>query len=157
MTNNTETTKRKGFLPAFVEGANQGIKVGFTSMIPNVIFAFAMIQFLNMTGLTDLIGRLFQPVMAIVGLPGIAATAIMAAFLSTGGGIGVAAGLAASGQLNSRETVIILVGIILCGAMVQYVGRLLGTAGVSSKHYGPLIAINVITAFLGMFVTQFLV
>lgn len=154
----TEKTKKKpNFLESFVSGARNGFNLAFTSMAPNVIFAFAMIRILDLTGLTEILGTIFGPVMGIFGLPGVAATAIMAGLLSTGGGIGVAAGLATNGQLDSSNAAILLVGIMLFGSLVQYIGRVLGPTGVKSKHYPVLIGVNLFVAFLAMFVTQFFV
>lgn len=150
-------TEKRNFLQSFVLGARNGFNLSFTSMAPNVIFAFAIIRILNMTGLTEIIGKIFGPIMGIFGLPGVSATVIMAALLSTGGGIGVAAGLATDGQLNASHVGILLVGIMLLGSLVQYIGRVLGTAGVNNKHYPILIIVNLVVAFLGMFVTQFFV
>lgn len=153
----TEKTEKRNFLQSFVLGAKNGFNLSFTSMAPNVLFAFAMIQILNLTGLTDLIGTIFGPVMRIFGLPGVSATVIIAGILSTGGGVGAAAGLATNGQLNSKEVAILLVGIMLFGSLVQYIGRVLGPSGIKSKHYPMLIVVNLLVAFLGMFVTQFFV
>jgi spore maturation protein SpmB len=152
-----EKSEKRNFLQSFVLGARSGFNLSFTSMAPNVLFAFAMIQILNLTGLTDLIGIVFGPVMGIFGLPGISATVIIAGILSTGGGIGVAAGLATNGHLDSSDVAILLVGIMLFGSLVQYIGRVLGPAGIKSKHYPMLIGVNLLAAFLAMFVTQFLV
>ena len=153
----TEKTEKRNFLQSFVMGARNGFNLSFTSMAPNVLFAFAMIHILNLTGLTNLIGTIFGPVMAVFGLPGISATVIIAGILSTGGGVAAAAGLATTGQLNSTEVAILLVGIMLFGSLVQYVGRVLGHKEIKSKHYPILIAFNLLAAFLGMFVTQFFV
>lgn len=152
-----ENNEKRNFLQSFVLGAKNGFNLSFMSMVPNVLFAFAMIRILNLTGLTDLIGAVFGPVMRIFGLPGISATAVIAGILSTGGGIGVAAGLATDGQLNSSHTAILLVGIMLFGSLVQYIGRVLGPSGVKSKHYPILVGVNIFVAFLAMFVTQFFV
>lgn len=153
----TEKTKKRNFLQSFVLGAKNGFNLSFTSMAPNVLFAFAMIRILNLTGLTDLIGTVFGPIMGIFGLPGVSATVIIAGILSTGGGVGAAAGLATNGQIDSSDAAILLVGIMLFGSLVQYIGRVLGPTGVKSKHYPVLIAANLIVAFIAMFVTQFFV
>lgn len=158
MAESVETPKKRvNLLNSFVNGARKGLNMAFTSMVPNVIFAFALIQFLNITGLTDLIGSIFGPFMGLFGLPGEAATVVLAGLLSTGGGFGAAASLATAGVLNASHCAILLVGIALFGSLVQYSGRVLGTAGVPSKHFPALIVINLITAFLAMFVTQFFV
>ena len=149
--------KKRNFLQSFVLGANKGLKLSFTSMAPNVIFAFAIIHLLNESGATALIEKVFGPLMGIFGLPGAAAACLMAAFLSTGGGIGAVASMAAAGQLNGSHVTILLVGVMMLGSFLQYMGRVLGTAEVPSKHYGILMLANILSTFLAMFVTQFFV
>ncbi len=143
-------------IDAFVEGARNGYKLSANSMVPNVLFAFAMIQILNLTGLTDILGRVFEPVMGIFSLPGIAATVLIAAFLSIGGGVGVAASLYASGMLTNQNITILVPGILLLGASLQYMGRILGTSNVKNNFYPILIAINIINATLAMLLMRFI-
>lgn len=156
MVENSESVSNN-FLQSFVNGAKNGLKIAFTSMLPNVLFAFAIIQILNLSGLTYFIGIFFAPVMQIFGLPGVTATVIVAALLSTGGGFGVAAALAMTGDINKKQAGILLVGIMLLGSLVQYIGRILGPIGINTRHYPILIGINLFVAFLGMFVTQFII
>lgn len=155
MDNNT--TSKNNFLQDFVAGARNGFNLSFNSMLPNVLFAFAMIRILNLTGLTDIIAKVFGPVMGVFGLPGISATVVIAGILSTGGGVGAAAGLATSGDLGAGHVAILLTGLMLFGSLVQYTGRILGLSGIKSKHYPFLIATNLIVGFLGMFIAQFFV
>ncbi|WP_418745912.1 nucleoside recognition domain-containing protein [Frisingicoccus sp.] len=166
MSNTTENNaaevaavKKKKVNPinSFVAGARNGFSMSMNNMLPNVLFAFALIKILNLSGLTDLIGSVFGPVMAIFGLPGIASTAIIAGILSTGGGLGAAASLALNGDINASQVAILLVGIVMFGSLVQYVGRVLGAADVDTKHYPMLIAIDLLNSFLAMFVTSFIV
>ena len=81
--------KRGNVIDAFVDGARNGLKIAFNSMLPNTLFGFTLTIILNLTGLADVIGVVFAPVMRIFGLPGVAATAVMAIFLSMGGAAGV--------------------------------------------------------------------
>ena len=142
---------------SFVAGARKGFSMSMNNMLPNVLFAFAMIQILNLSGLSNLIGKVCGPLMGIFGLPGIAATAVIAGILSSGGGLGATASLALSGQITNSDATILLVGICLFGAAIQYMGRVLVTADVESKHYPVLFAVNIGTGLLAMFVTSFIV
>ena len=98
---------------SFVAGARKGFSMSMNNMLPNVLFAFAMIQILNLSGLSNLIGKVCGPLMGIFGLPGIAATAVIAGILSSGGGLGATASLALSGQITNSDATILLVGICL--------------------------------------------
>lgn len=153
----SEGKAKKNIIDGFVEGARDGFNMSAMSMAPNVIFAFALIQMLNLTGLTDVIGKVFGPLMSIFKLPGVAATVLMASLFSTGGGVGAAASLAASGQLGNSDIAILLPAIMLMGALLQYTGRCLGTAGVKSKYYVHFWIIAIINAILAMLIMGFFV
>lgn len=83
----------KSIIDVFVDGARKGLKVNLNSMLPNLVMAFVLIQFLKVTGLLDLLGKVCAPIMAIFGLPGEGIMVLFAAWLAMGGGVGAAAGL----------------------------------------------------------------
>jgi len=149
--------QKRNFITSFVVGARKGFNMSMNNMMPNVLFAFAIIQILNLSGLSTIIGNVCGPLMGIFGLPGIAATAVIAGVLSSGGGLGAAASLALSGDITSSDATILLVGICVFGSAVQYMGRVLGTADVESKHYPILFAADIGCGLLAMFVTSFIV
>lgn len=144
-------------IDAFVIGARRGLNVALNNIAPNVVMAFVIIQFLKLTGLLDLIGKLFGSVMRVFGLPGEAMAVLVSAWLSLGGGVGAAAGLYSSGVLNARHITILMPGVLLIGAQLQYMGRILITAGMESRQIVPTMAISLGVALLAMFVFQFLV
>lgn len=152
-----EKQNKKTIIDSFVEGAKNGFHISSTSMAPNVIFAFALIRILDITGLLDIISIVFKPVMGMFGLPGIAATVLIASWLSIGGGVGVAASLVTCGQLTGTDVTILLPAILLMGAQIQYMGRILGTAGLKNKYYTHMFIISIINAFLAMWVMKFIV
>ena len=143
---------------AFIEGGKNGWNIGVNSTLPNVLMAFALIRILDILGLLTLIGRIFAPIMMIVGLPGAAAAVLMAAVMSIGGGVGVAVGLLTTGALQEgRQIAILLPAIFLMGSLIQYVGRILGTIDIPAKYYTHLIVISVVVAFLCMFIMNLIV
>ena len=146
------TKKNKTAIEAFIEGARNGYHTSMNFMTPNVVFAFVLIQVLKLTGLLDIIGKIFSPVMGIFGLPGVAATVLISAWLSTGGGIGAAASLYAAGSLTGPHISILLPAIILMGSQIQYMGRLLGVAEVKTKYYPHLFGICILNALIAMLV-----
>lgn len=148
---------RKSIIDIFVDGAKKGFNIAVGNIIPNLVMAFVVIQLLKITGLLTLLGKLFAPLMAIFGLPGEGITVLISAWLSMGGGVGAAASLHADGILSAMHITILMPAIFLMGAQVQYMGRLLGTAGVPSRHYPMLIGISILNACLSMFVMRFLV
>lgn len=152
-----EVKVKKTVVDAFVEGARDGFHISANSMAPNVMLAFALIQVMNLTGLSHVLGIVFQPVMGIFGLPGVAATVLIASFLSMGGGVGVAASLYASGLINGSDITIMMPAIMLMGALLQYMGRVLGTANINNKYFPHLFLICFINAALAMLVMRLFV
>ena len=73
---------------AFVDGMRKGWKVATLNMLPNVVLAFVLIKALKLSGLLELMGEWFSPVMSIFGLPGEAVTVLISTLFSAGGGIG---------------------------------------------------------------------
>lgn len=91
------TQVRKNVMDMFIDGARRGFTIATTNLLPNVVMAFVIIQALKITGLLDWVGHICQPVMALWGLPGEAATVLLASLMSMGGAVGVAASLATAG------------------------------------------------------------
>lgn len=149
--------KKKGFVSAFIDGAKNGYQICMTSTLPNVMFAFILIRLLNLTGLSDLIGAACAPAMGIFGLPGIAATVIVAALISFGGSVGMAASLYTSNMLSGTDITILIPGIMLMGTLIQYMGRILGTAGLPKKYYPIPFAAAFFNAAVAMLITRFII
>lgn len=147
---------RKPLPDVFVDGAKKGFAIACNSIAPNVLMAFVIIQILNVTGMLKLMGTVFRPIMAIFGLPGEAVAVLVAATMSMGGATGAAASLFGNNVLNGTHVTILLPAIYLLGSLIQYMGRCLGTAGVSSKHYPVMFAIAFFNAAVAMFIMRFL-
>ena len=139
----------------FVDGARKGWNVGVNSILPNVLMAYVLIQILRVTGLLTTMGNVFGPVMAVFGLPVQAIAVLIGAWLSMGGGVGVAASLFASKVLTATHATILLPAIFLMGSQVQYMGRLLGTAGVQSRYYPVMFGICILNACIAMIIMRF--
>ena len=147
--------KRKNVLDLFVEGARRGFTIGTTSLMPNVVMAFVLIRVLDVTGLLKIIGQVCAPIMALWGLPGEAATVLVAAIMSMGGGIGVAVSLYSAGVMDAAQVTVLVPAIYLMGNPVQNVGRCLGISGVNTKHYAMILAICVINSLLSIWAMRF--
>mgnify|MGYP000974563357 FL=1 len=147
--------EQKKTLPdIFVEGAKKGWNVGISSIIPNVLMAFVLIHALRLSGLLDMLGVVFNPVMGLFGLPGQAVMVLVGAWMSMGGGVGVAASLYAAKILNPTHVTILLPAIFLMGAQIQYMGRLLGTAGIQGRYYPMLFGISILNAIISMIIMR---
>ncbi len=104
--------------------------------------------------------------MALWGLPGEAATVLLAALMSMGGAVGVGGSLATAGALTGHDVtvllpamylIVLLPAMYLMGNPVQNVGRCLGTAEVNAKYYPHIITVCVINALLSIWVMQLIV
>ncbi len=150
-------TDKGNIYDALVEGMRKGWKLATLNMLPNVVLAFVLIKALKLSGLLDLIGALCAPVMSVFGLPGEAVTVLISTLFSAGGGVGTAVSLYEHGLMNATELSIVMPGIFLMGALIQYAGRILAVAGVESKHYPALFVISFLNAALAMLTMKLLV
>lgn len=148
------THAKKNGIDLFIEGSKSGWTIGIAGMLPNVMMAFVIIRILTLTGLMDLIGSVAGPVMSLWGLPGEAIMVLLGAFMAMGGGVGVCAGLWTAGTLSNMDVATLTPAIMLMGAMVQYMGRCLGTADANRKYWGIQIGICVINALIAMWMMR---
>ena len=51
------TQVRKNVMDMFIDGARRGFTIATTSLLPNVVMAFVIIQALKVTGLLEIVGR----------------------------------------------------------------------------------------------------
>lgn len=152
------TNNSKVFITdVFVKGAINGWNLITHSTIPNVLMAFVIIKILNISGLLAIIGKVFSPIMMIFGLPGEAATVLIAGWMSIGGGVGVAAALIDQGSIGVRDIAILCPAIVLMGSQVQYMGRCLGVIGTSAKRIPVWMGISIINALIAMLIMNFIV
>ena len=141
----------------FVRGARQGWGIAIGSMLPNVLLAFVIIKALQITGLLKLIGIACGPVMAVFGLPGEAAPVLLAAWMSMGGGVGVAVALFGQGAIDGTHLAILTPAIYLMGSQLQYMGRLLGVVGIPGKMIPLMMALSIVAACVAMIIMRVLV
>ena len=153
----SEPQEKPMLTDVFVSGVKRGWGIATGSMLPNVLMAFILIYVLKLTGILDLIGTVCGPVMKVFGLPGEALMVLLAAWLSMGGGVGVASSLFAAGSLSLHDIAVLAPAMYLMGSQVQYIGRLLGVVGVPGKYIPVMVLISVINALLSLVVMQILV
>jgi spore maturation protein SpmB len=144
----------RNIINLFIEGAKQGWGIAINSMLPNVLMAFVLIRILDITGILDIVGRAAGPIMALWGLPGEGLIVLMACFMSIGGGVGVAASLAADAKLDATHLMVLAPAFMLMGSYVQYIGRCLGTADANRKYWGWTILISICNGLLGMWMMR---
>lgn len=153
MTNHSTTSKNP--FDIFIVGLRKGLDIGLYSLLPNVLMAFVLTYMLNLFGVMKFLGDTCGGVMGAFDLPGEAITVLLATWLSCGAGVGVAASLAAAGQLNAHDVTILAPAFILMASQIQYMGRLLGVANCPKKYWPLLMFNSVVMACLGMIVMRF--
>ena len=153
----SELQEKPMLTDVFVSGVKRGWGIATGSMLPNVLMAFILIYVLKLTGILDLIGTVCGPVMKVFGLPGEALMVLLAAWLSMGGGVGVASSLFAAGSLSLHDIAVLAPAMYLMGSQVQYIGRLLGVVGTPGKYIPVMVLISIINALLALFVMQIIV
>lgn len=153
---NNELRKPVGFLNAFVAGARKGFNLTFNVIVPNSLYAFILIYLFNQFGIMDFLGRFLNPVMGLLGLPGEAIVPIALSYISTSSGVVAAAQLVATGSLTAHQLTVVLPFLFLIGAMLQYLGRILGPSGIAAKWYMPMVLIGTLNGIVSVYVMHFL-
>ena len=67
--NQEEKKQKKSIVTSFMDGAKEGFYIGIENILPAMVLGYVIIRFLELTGLVNLIGKVFAPVMGIFGLP----------------------------------------------------------------------------------------
>lgn len=144
-------------LEVFISGLRKGAAIGVRFMLPALIAAFVVIEMLQVSGVLRLLAEHVSGVMAVFGLPGEALAVLIAAWASAAGAIGMVAGLASRGLLTPEHVAILLPGILLMGSQLQFFGRILAVAGVSSERVPVMMAIGLMNAVGAILIMRFLI
>lgn len=144
-------------LEVFISGLRKGAAIGVRFMLPALIAAFVVIEMLQVSGVLRLLAEHVSGVMAVFVLPGEALAVLIAAWASAAGAIGMVAGLASRGLLTPEHVAILLPGILLMGSQLQFFGRILAVAGVSSERVPVMMAIGLMNAVGAMLIMRFLI
>lgn len=147
-------TKKKTILEEFMAGCKKGFYIGAENIMPAMVLAYALILFLNITGLMDLIAGAVAPVMAVFGLPGGAIVALISAFFAKAAGAATAASLYADGVINAAQATILFPATITMGTLVGHFARCVLTSGANPKYHPLLLAIPIIDAVISMIIVR---
>ena len=83
--------------------------------------------------------------------------ALMAAYMSIGGGVGVAVALYEEGAINGMHLTIIAPAIFIMGGQIAYMGRCLGAIGIGGKVLLVIMCIPPIIAIGSLLVMRLFV
>ncbi len=149
--------KKAGLVQTFMDQGALGFKLWFEKVCVATIFGYAVVKFLDTTGLMQVISIVFSPILGIFGLPGEAALAILASYMTLPAGCAVAASLVQSGTMTGAQLTVMFPMMYAISSNLLYIGRVVGASGVDSKKYPVYIAIGLLCAFIGGFVVSLLV
>ena len=148
----SKAEQKTNVLDCFIEGARKGWDISIKNMMPNIVMAFTILQFINVLGIMDIIGTIFSPIMGIFGLPGEAITVLLSSWLAMGSGAGVAASLYAGGVLTMRHVTILMPAIYLMGAQLNYMSRCLGISNLPKKYWKWCLLVCILNAMIAMWI-----
>lgn len=152
----TKAENKQGIVEIFLAGCKKGFYIGVNTILPSMILGYVILQFLDLTGLTSLLGIVFKPVMGAFGLPGEAVTVLISAFLSKASGAGAAAALYESGVLSAAQCAVCLMPSMLMGTLVGHFVRVVMVADTNPKFRLPMIAVALIDSAIGMWIMRIL-
>lgn len=150
-----EEKKKVNFMSTFTAGCRKGSKMVVETVVPSVAVAYAIVRVLTLSGIMDLLGKLFTPLMVLFGLPGEAAVPLALGIPSMAAGIGATASLVQEGVLSATQTAMMLPYFFLTGGVFMYTGRILSVTGIESKDYKYCYLINIINAIISLVVMRF--
>ncbi len=151
---NAPAAPRKNVIEVFMAGAKDGYTMGTTLIAPALVMSYVLIQFLDTTGIMKLLGELLSPAMAIFGLPGEAAVALIAAFFAKAAGCATTASLYAKGVLTATQATILFPACITMGTLIGHFARIVLVTQTNKRWHGLMFCVPVFDAIIAMFLTR---
>lgn len=141
---------KKNIIEVFMAGCKKGFYIGIEQILPAMVLGYAIVQFLQLTGIVDILGKVFGPIMGIFGLPGEAVVVLVSAFFSKAAGAGTAANMFTEGIINSAQATILIMPCMLMGTLIGHYARIVLVADTNQKHRGLMLIIPIMDSILGM-------
>lgn len=145
---------KKSAIEIFMGGAKKGFYIGVEQILPAMIMGYVIVAFLQLTGLVDLLGVVFGPVMGLFGLPGESVVALLSAFFAKAAGAATAANLFAQGLITAPQATILIMPCMLMGTLVGHYARIVLVANTSAKYRGLLLLVPIFDSIVGMLIMR---
>lgn len=145
---------KPSIIDTFLKGCARGFKVGIENITPAMILGYTLVYILQATGLMDLLGTVFAPVMSLFGLPGEAFAVLISAFFAKASGCATAATMYASGTLTLGQASMLLPACILMGTLIGHYARIVLVANANKKWHPLLIVIPLLDAALSLIIMR---
>lgn len=152
----TDKKPKKTVVETFMGGAKKGFYIGVEQILPAMIMGYVIVQFLQLTGLVDILGNVFGPVMGIFGLPGESIVVLIGAFFAKAAGAATAANLFSQGLITAAQATILIMPCMLMGTLVGHYARIVLVANTSTKYRMLLLAVPIFDAVVGMLIVRVL-
>ena len=147
---------QKSVIEIFRGGCKKGFYIGVEQILPAMILGYAIVRFLELTGVIPILGTVFGPVMRVFGLPGEAVVVLISAFFSKAAGAATAANLYAQGMINGVQATILIMPSMLMGTLVGHYARIVLVANVNPNHRLLLLAVPIFDSIVGMLLMRLL-
>ncbi len=142
---------------AFFSGCRNGLELAVFGILPRIMLAFVMIYLLEGSGALEILRSLCAPLMGLWGLPGEAALVLATAFVSNAAAVGMIVSMLTAGTLSAADATVLLPGLYLSGALLQFAARVLHTAGVSKRHWPAMFIICFVNSAAAMLLVSAIV
>lgn len=152
MTNESHSTSE-----AFFSGCKEGLNLALYGILPRVMVAFILISILQSTGIMELISKAFAPIMQLWSLPGESAVVLATAIFSNAAAVGTIVSMFASGSLSATDATILMPGLYLMGALLQFTARVLQTAEVPRRLWPLMFGFCLVNSGIAMWVMALLI
>lgn len=156
--NNTAVAAAKpvkaSVIDTFLKGCVRGFKVGIENITPAMILGYTLVYILQATGLMDLLGVIFAPVMALFGLPGEAFAVLISAFFAKASGCATAATMYANGVLTLGQASMMLPACILMGTLIGHYARIVLVTNCNKKWHPLLLAVPLVDAAISLVIMR---
>lgn len=157
MSNQVEKAPKPSIIDTFLKGCSRGFKVGIENIVPAMILGYTLVYILNVTGLMNVLGTIFAPVMGLFGLPGEAFAVLISAFFAKASGCATAANMFTEGILTLGQATMLLPACILMGTLIGHYARIVLVSNANKKWHGLLIAVPVLDAAISLIIMRVIV
>ncbi len=145
---------KKSLVEIFMEGTKKGFYVGMNNILPAMVLGFVIVQFLQLSGVVDILGSIFGPVINLFGLPGSTIVVLVSAFFAKAAGAATAANMYSQGLITATQATVLIVPCMLMGTLVGHFPRVVLVANVNPKHRMLLLAIPIVDSIIGMWIVH---
>lgn len=145
---------KRSIIEVFMTGAKKGYYIGVEQILPAMILGYVLVNFLQITGVVDILGKIFGPVMGVFGLPGESVIVFISAFFAKAAGAATAANMYMQGLITPAQATILIMPCMLMGTLVGHYARIVLVAGTNQKYRNLLLLVPIVNTVVGMLIMR---